>query len=188
MPGRGGAWPLRPPLRLPLLVMLGLLAAAPGPGAAADRAGERVRVATERLEVVLALDGGRPVTWRACRPSCLRAGAESGTSIRFTGDGDDPQPRLILHGPAGPIDLGRLRFAAELAPEGPVSRATLRTDLPVDCVRLEESFALSRDGYETTLTVRLARPRAAALPAPARPAPEGAPGRELLPAPGAGVA
>jgi YidC/Oxa1 family membrane protein insertase len=154
--------------------MLGLLAGAPGPGVAAEPTGERVRVATERLEVVLALDGGRPVTWRACRPSCLQAAAESGTSIRFTGDGDDPQPRLILHGPrghgpAGPIDLGRLRFTAELAPEGPLSRATLRTDLPVDGVRLEESFALSRDGYETTLTVRLVGPGAAAFAATARP-------------------
>ena len=165
-----------------------LLAGAPAPGVSADGTGELVRVATERLEIVLALDGGRPVTWRACRPSCLRADAESGTSIRFTGDGDDPQPRLILHGPAGPIDLGRLRFTAELAPEGPVSRATLRTDLPVDGVRLEESFALSRDGYETTLTVRLVGPGAAAFAATARPALEVAPGRELLPAPAAGVA
>jgi YidC/Oxa1 family membrane protein insertase len=168
--------------------MIGLVVSAPASGAAADRTGERVRVATERLEIVLALDGGRPVTWRACRPSCLRADAEAGTSIRFTGDADAPQPRLILHGPAGPIDLGRLRFTADLGPEGPVSRATLRADLPADGVRLEETFALSRDGYETTFTVRLVGPGAAALAATARPALELAPGRDLLPAPAAGFA
>ena len=72
---------------VPLLGLLGLLAGAPGPGVAAEPAGERVRVVTERLEVVLALDGGRPVIWRACRPSCLRADADAGTSIHFTGEG-----------------------------------------------------------------------------------------------------
>jgi hypothetical protein len=89
-----------------------LLAGAPAPGVSADGTGERVRVATERLEIVLAIDGGRPVTWRACRPSCLRADAESGTSIRFTGDGDTPQPRLILHGPGGPTGPRRARSPA----------------------------------------------------------------------------
>jgi hypothetical protein len=165
-----------------------LLAGAPAPGVSADGTGERVRVATERLEIVLALDGARPVTWRACRPSCLRADAESGTSIRFTGNGDDPQPRLILHGPSGPIDLERLRFTAEPAQEGPVSRVTLRADLPVDGVRLEESFAPSRDGYDTALTVRQLGPGAAAVAATARPALEVAPGRELRPPPAAGFA
>ncbi len=167
-------------------MMVLLLAGAPAPGVSADGTGERVRVATERLEIVLAIDGGRPVTWRACRPSCLRADAESGTSIRFTGDGDTPQPRLILHGPGGPIDLGRLRFTA--APEGPVPRVTIRADLPVDGVRLEESFAPSRDGYDTAVTVRLVGPGAAAFAATARPALEVAPGRELRPPPAAGFA
>ena len=69
MARRRGWRPLGAPLLFPLLAMLGLLAGAPGPGVAAEPTGERVRVATERLEVVLALDGGRPVTWRACRPS-----------------------------------------------------------------------------------------------------------------------
>ena len=184
MIGRRG----RRPLLLPLLLVIGLLAGAPGPGASADEAGGRVRVATERLEVVLALDGARPVTWRSCRPSCLRADAASGTSIRFTGDGDTPQPRLILHRPGGPIDLGQLRFTADPTGEGPVSRVTLRTALPVDGVRLEESFALSRDGYETALTVRLVGPGAAAFAETARPALEVASGRELLPAPAAGFA
>jgi YidC/Oxa1 family membrane protein insertase len=169
-------------------MMVLLLAGAPAPGVSADGTGERVRVATERLEIVLAIDGGRPVTWRACRPSCLRADAESGTSIRFTGDGDTPQPRLILHGPGGPIDLGRLHFTADRAPEGPVSRVTIRADLPVDGVRLEESFAPSRDGYDTAVTVRLVGPGAAAFAATARPALEVAPGHELRPPPAAGFA
>ncbi|HTI57126.1 MAG TPA: membrane protein insertase YidC [Verrucomicrobiae bacterium] len=175
------------PLLLRLPIVVGLLAGAPVPVAANETDG-RVRVATERLEVVLALDGARPVTWRACRPSCLRADAESGTSIRFTGAGDAAQPRLVLHGAGGPIDLGRLRFIADANGEDPASRVTLRTDLPVAGVRLEESFALSRDGYETALTVRLVGPGAAAFTATARPALEVAPGRDLLPAPAAGFA
>jgi len=165
-----------------------LLAAAPAPGIAADDAGGRVRVAALRLEIVLALDGARPVTWRACRPSCLRADAESGTSIRFTGEGHAPQPRLVLHGPGGPIDLDRLRFTVDRAGDGPAPRVTLRADLPVDGVRLEESFAVSAAGYETTLTVRLVGPGAAAFAATARPALEVAPGRDLSPPPAAGFA
>jgi YidC/Oxa1 family membrane protein insertase len=165
-----------------------LLAAAPISGIAADDAGGRVRVAALRLEIVLALDGARPVMWRACRPSCLRADAESGTSMRFTGEGDAPQPRLVLHGPRGPIDLDRLRFTVDRAGGGPAPRVTLRADLPVDGVRLEESFAVSADGYETTLTVRLVGPGAAAFAATARPALEVAPGRDLPPPPAAGFA
>src|SRR5260370_33316508 len=117
-------------------MMVLLLAGAPAPGVSADGTGERVRVATERLEIVLALDGGRPVTWRACRPSCLRADAASGTSIRFTGGGDGPQPRLILHGPAAPSDLGRLRFTPDLGQEGPVPPAPPRADRPGAAARL----------------------------------------------------
>ena len=71
MARRRGWWPLGAPRLLPLLGLLGLLAGTPGPGVAAAPAGERVRLTTERLEVVLAFDGGRPVTWRACRPSCV---------------------------------------------------------------------------------------------------------------------
>jgi YidC/Oxa1 family membrane protein insertase len=165
-----------------------LLAAAPVPRIAADEAGGRVRVAARRLEIVLALDGARPVTWRACRPSCLGADAGSGTSMRFTGEGGAPQPRLVLHGPGGPIDLDRLRFTVDRAGDGPAPRVTLRADLPVDGVRLEESFAVSADGYETTLTVRLAGPGAAAFAATARPALEVVPGRDLAPPTAAGFA
>ena len=192
MVGRPGWRPLLPPLLLRrlfrLLGVVGLLAGASVPGVSADETGGRVRVATERLEVVLALDGARPVTWRSCRPSCLRADAGSGTSIRFTGAGDTPQPRLVLHGPDGPIDPGRLRFTADQTEDGAASRVTLRTDLPVAGVRLEESFALSRDGYETALTVRLLGPGAVAFAATARPVLEVAPGPDLLPAPAAGFA
>jgi YidC/Oxa1 family membrane protein insertase len=165
-----------------------LLAAAPAPGIVADEAGGRVRLAALRLEIVLALDGGRPVTWRACRPSCVRADAESGTSMRFTGEGDARQPRLVLHGPGGPIDLDRLRFTVDRAGDGPAPRVTLRADLPVDGVRLEEAFAVSADGYETTLTVRLVGPGAAALAATARPTLEVAPGHDLAPPAAAGFA
>jgi YidC/Oxa1 family membrane protein insertase len=172
----------------PFLLAVALVAGVPAPGVSADEPGERVRVATERVEVVLALDGARPVAWRACRPSCLRADAGSGTSVRFTAEEDAPRPRLVLHGPGGPIDLGRLRFTADLAEDGPARRVTLRADLPVDGVRLEESFAVSRDGYETALTVRLLGPGAATFAATARPVLEVAPGRDLLPVPAGGFA
>ena len=39
------------------------------------------------------------VTWRSCRPSCLRADAGSGTSVRFTGDDDTA---AAAPGPARP--------------------------------------------------------------------------------------
>jgi YidC/Oxa1 family membrane protein insertase len=173
----------------PILLAVVLLAAVPArPSAADETEGGRVRVATERLEIVLALEGARPVTWRACRPSCLRADAGSGTSAGFTAEGGPPEPRLVLHGPAGPIDLGRLRFTADLGEASRSDRVTLRAELPVDGVRLEESFAISPSGYETALTVRLIGPGAAALAAAARPGLEVGPGGDILPVPAAGFA
>jgi YidC/Oxa1 family membrane protein insertase len=173
----------------PILLAAALLAGVSArPVPAEEAGGGRVRVAGERLDLVLSLDGARPVGWRACRPSCLRADAGSGTSVRFSAEGGTPEPRLILRGPSGPIDLGRLRFTADLAEDERGRRVTLRTDLPIEGVRLEESLVVSRDGYETALTVRLLGPGAAAFAAAARPTLEVGPGRDLLPVPAAGFA
>lgn len=171
----------------PVLLALAVLAAGPAAPAAADEDAGRVRLATERLEVVLALDGGRPVSWRACRPTCRAADAGSGVSLPFAAPGDEaPIPRFVLHGPQGPIDPGRLRFAPDPAGAGPARQATLRAGLPVDGVGIEESLALSPDGYETVLTVRLVGPAAPAFAAATRATLELGTGRSLEPPPAAG--
>jgi YidC/Oxa1 family membrane protein insertase len=161
------------------LLLAAMLVALPAP-AGAQPAGP-VRVVTERLEVVIDPAGGRPILWRACRPSCLRADAGSGTAVRFTAPGEASQPRLVLHTPAGRVPLDGLRFTAELAEDDRARRVTLRADLPLDGVRLEEEYALARDGYDTRLTVRLVGPGAAAVAAGLRPAIEITPGREMGP-------
>src|SRR6185503_13251944 len=137
-------------------------------------------------ELTLALDGARPVLWRACRPSCLRADAGDGTAVRFVIPGDGSTVRLVLDGRPGPSLLDRLRFVAEPTDDARTRGVTLRADLPIEGVRLEESFVLARDGYETALTVRLVGPGAAAYAARIAPALELAPGREIGPAPASG--
>jgi len=166
-------------------LLLAAALAAPARPAAAGTADE-VRVATERLELTLALDGARPVLWRACRPSCLRADAGDGTAVRFVIPGDGSTVRLVLDGRPGPSLLDRLRFVAEPTEDARTRGVTLRADLPIEGVRLEESFVLARDGYETALTVRLVGPGAAAYAARIAPALELAPGREIGPAPASG--
>jgi YidC/Oxa1 family membrane protein insertase len=166
-------------------LLLAAALAAPARPAAAGPADE-VRVATERLELTLALDGARPVLWRACRPSCLRADAGDGTAVRFVIPGDGSTVRLVLDGRPGPSLLDRLRFVAEPTEDARTRGVTLRADLPIEGVRLEESFVLARDGYETALTVRLVGPGAAAYAARIAPALELAPGREIGPAPASG--
>ena len=125
--------------------------------------------------------------WRACHPSCARADAGSGTSVRFVGPGDAPGVRLILRGGAPPVDLRALRFTAELG-DGARRTVTLEADLPVDGVRLVKSFEVSADGYEVVMTVRLTGPNAAAFMAGRCLELEIGAGRGLRPPPAAGFA
>ena len=166
---------------LPLLGLL-LLASAVTPRASADEAaGDRVRITTDRLDLVFSREGAELVAWRACHPTCAR-----GPSVRFAGD-DDPRPaRLILRGAGPPVDLQRLRFSADLSEDARARIATFQADLPGDDVRIVKSFEVARNGYEIVTTVRLLGPRAAALAASRRLVVELEPGRGLFPAPAAG--
>lgn len=166
------------------LLLAAVLAAPARPAAAGS--GDEVRVVTERLELTVALDGARPLVWRACRPSCLQADRGDGTAVRLIAPGDGSEVRLALDGPSGPLVLDRLRFAAEPTEDARTRGVTLRADLPVEGVRLEQAFVLSRDGYETGLTVRLVGPGAAAYATRVAPRLQIAPGGEIGPAPAAG--
>src|SRR5216684_294988 len=187
LPGRrrpvglgGPALPL-----LGLLVFLGPIV----PSVSAEKAGgNRVHVTTNRLDLLFSLDGASPVTWRACHPSCAQADAAAGTSMRFTGNDDSPQARLVLHGPGPAVDLQGLRFTADLSEDTRAQIVTFRSDLPVDGVRLVKSFAVSREGYEVVMTARLLGPNAAAFMAGRRLDLELDAGRGLFPAPAAGFA
>ena len=143
-----------------------------------------MRLTTERLDVAVSVDGADAVEWRACHPSC--AGAR--TSLRFVGEGDRPGVRLMLRGGGAPVDLRRLRFAADLA-EAPRSRtATLAAELPGTGVRLAKSFDVSRDGYEVVLIARVTGPDAGPFLAGRSLALEMGMGRGLDPPPTAGFA
>ncbi|HJW64157.1 MAG TPA: hypothetical protein VJ849_11710, partial [Actinomycetes bacterium] len=74
----------------PLVGLLLLAGAIAGPAAAEETSPSRVRLTTDRLDLVFALEGAGPVAWRACHPSCARADRASGTSVRFTGADDPP--------------------------------------------------------------------------------------------------
>ena len=124
------------------------------PAAADEPRGERVRVATERLDLTIALDGAVPVRWRACHPTCALVDAGSGTSVRFVDDGDPSVIRLRLRDSEPAVDLQRLRFTVELAEDERARIATFQSDLPVEGARLVTSFALSREGYEVVMTIR----------------------------------
>jgi YidC/Oxa1 family membrane protein insertase len=164
------------------------MGAALAPAAADEPRGERVRVATERLDLTIALDGAIPVRWRACHPSCARVDAGSGTSVRFVDAADPPVIRLSLRDGAPPVDLQRLRFTVQLGEDGRTRIATLQSDLTVEGVRLVTSFALSREGYEVVMTTRMIGPNAAAFMAGRRFDLELSAGRDLLPPPAAGFA
>ena len=155
---------------------------------AEDAHGRAVRLATARLDLALSIDGADPVEWRACHPSGARAGAGSGTSLRFVGDGDAPGVRLILRGDGPPVDLRALRFTADLA-EGARSRVvTLEADLPVEGVHLVRSYEVSRDGYEVALMVQVTGPNAVPFMAGRSLALEIGVGRGLDPPPAMGFA
>ncbi|HEV8225400.1 MAG TPA: membrane protein insertase YidC [Methylomirabilota bacterium] len=118
--------------------------------------------------------------WRACHPSCSSTGAGS-TSVSFTGEQDPPQARLELRDPVTGVDLARLRFTAELTEDSRARTATFEADLPGHGVRLVKRFAVSRDGYEVVLTVRLVGANAAAFMAGRRLDLELGAGRGLFP-------
>jgi YidC/Oxa1 family membrane protein insertase len=157
------------------------------PSGAAGGSGT-VRVAGNRVDLVLSLDGASPVVWRACHPSCAEADAGSGTSVRFTDERERPQPRLILGGPGPRIDLELLRFTAELAESARARTVTFQADLPVDGVRMVKSFEVDQDGYEVVMTARLSGPNALAFTAGRRLELELGAGRGLYPPPAAGFA
>jgi hypothetical protein len=117
----------------PTRAILGLLmlAGTIGSPVAADETGPtRVRLTTDRLDLVFALDGASPVAWRACHPSCAQASGPSGTAVRFTG-ADDPSPaRLSLRGPGPAVDLQRLPFTAAVTEDARARRVTFQSDLP----------------------------------------------------------
>jgi YidC/Oxa1 family membrane protein insertase len=175
----------------PALPLLGLLVFVGPivPSVWADEAGgNRVHVTTNRLDLQFSLDGARPVTWRACHPSCAQADAAAGTSVRFTRNDDPPQTRLVLRGPGLAVDLQGLRFTADVSEDTRARIVTFSSDLPVDGVRLVKSFAVAREGYEIVMTARLLGPNAAAFMAGRRLdlGVEAGPG--LFPAPAVGFA
>src|SRR5262249_49758583 len=94
------------------LVWLAALAGAPPPVSPPARDADRLRLTTERLDLVFALEGATPISWRACHPSCAAANGRA-VSISFAGAQDPPQARLRLTGAGTAIDLDRLRFTAE---------------------------------------------------------------------------
>ena len=170
----------------PLLGLLIFVCAIALPASADELSGDRVRITTNRLDLVFSLDGASPVAWRACHPSCALADVGQGTSVRFTGPDDPPQARLYLRGPGPPVDLQGLRFTAELTEGARARMVTFRSDLPGGGGRVTKSFEVSREGYEVAMTVRLSGETAAALTAGQRLELELGAGRGLLPAPAPG--
>ena len=186
----GLRWRRRPPgidrpTRL-LLALLLSLCAGTLPVSAEEAGADRVRITTDRLDLVISLAGASPVLWRACHPSCALADAASGTSLRFTGYDDPPQPRLVFRNPATPLDLQSLRFTAAVSEDARSRIVTFQSDLPVEGVRLTKTFEVSKEGYEVVMTVRLLGPNAAAFTMGRRLTLELEAGRGLVPAPAAG--
>jgi YidC/Oxa1 family membrane protein insertase len=175
---------IRPPR--PLLGLLLLVCATTLSVSAEELDGDRVRVTTNRLDLVFSLDGASPMLWRACHPSCAMAGAAAATSVRFTSDDDPPQARLYLRGPGPTVDLQRLRFTADLTEDARARMVTFRSDLPGGGVRMIKSFEISREGYEVVMTVRLSGEKAAAFMTGRRLELELGSGRGILPAPAPG--
>ena len=149
--------------------------------------GDRVRITTKQLDLLFSLEGASPIVWRACHPSCAPVDAAA-TSIRFTGEEDPPQARLSVRDPLPALDLRRLRFTAALTEDSRARIVTFQSDRPVDGVRLVKSFAVSKEGYEVVLTVRLLGPNAAALLTGRRLDLELGAGRGLFPPPAPGFA
>jgi YidC/Oxa1 family membrane protein insertase len=115
----------------------------------------RVRVTTDRLDLLFSLEGASPVEWRACYPSCAPADAATARSIRFTGPDDRPQPRLILRGPTTLVGFPPLRFTGTLTENARSRIVTFHSDLLAEGVRLVKTFEVSKEGYEVVMTARL---------------------------------
>jgi YidC/Oxa1 family membrane protein insertase len=184
------AWSRAPARRLASLVLACAVGAWAGasPAAAEEASARRVHVTTDRLDVAFALEGASPVAWRACHPSCARADAGSGTSVRFAAEDEPPQARLALRGAGARVDLQRLPFTVAVTEDPRARIVTFAADLPVEGVRLVKSFELSRDGYLTVMTVRVLGPNAVAFMDGRRLEIEMGAGRELFPPPAAGFA
>jgi len=170
------------------VALLWAMCAAASPVAADEVRGGRVRLAGNRAELVIALDGGTPVDWRACHPSCARADAGSGSALRFVTDGDPSPIRLIIRDLEPPIDPTALRYSAELSENELARIVTLQADLPAAGARLVKTFEVPRDGYKIVMTVRLEESSAAVFLSGARLELELSAGRGLLPLPAAGFA
>lgn len=140
-----------------------------------------VRVTTPHLDLLFSLDGANPLLWTATATS-------PPISVRFTDEGDPPLARLHLHGPGPSPDLQRLRFTAELTEDARARIVTFQSDLPVDGVRLVKSFAISKEGYEVVMTVRLRGPNAEQFMTGRRLDLELGVGRGLFPTPAPGFA
>jgi len=166
------------------LAVVASVAAAAGPVAAA--AGPRIT--TSRLDLGFAPDGAGPVWWRACNPSCAQADAGAGTSVAFANPGDVPPVRLVLRGPVAALDLQGLRSTTILAEDARARTVVFEAGLPAGGVRVARSFAISRDGYLTVMTVSILGPSAAEFMRGRRLEIELGPGRGLSPAPAAGFA
>ena len=151
-------------------------------------ADETVRVTTDRLDLVISLDGANPVVWRACYPSCARADAGAGTSVRFVDENEPPMIRVIGPNFDSPVDLQRLRYVADVREDDRTRIATFHAELPVGGIRFVKAFEVSRDGYQVVMTVRLEGSNAAAFMAGRRLELELHAGRGLLPPPAAGFA
>jgi hypothetical protein len=147
----------------PLVGLLLLVSAIASPVAADETGTTRVRLTTDRLDLLFALDGASPVAWRACHPSCALVEGASGSSVRFTGADDPPQARLSLRGPGPAPDLQRLRFTAAVTEDARARRVTFQSDLPGGRIRLVKAFEVSKDEYEVVMTVRLMGADAAAF-------------------------
>jgi YidC/Oxa1 family membrane protein insertase len=172
------------PLAAALLCAMG---AAVASVAAEEAPGGSIRLAGDRLELTIALEGAAPIAWRACHPSCAGADAGSGTFVQFA-DAGHPAIRLVVRDLEPPVDLQRLRFVADLGENERGRIATLQADLPVPGVRLVTSFEVSRDGYEVVMAARLVGSNAAAFMSGRRLELELDAGRALLPPPAAGFA
>ena len=155
--------------------------------AAGGAPGDTVRIAGNRVNLTVALEGAAPVEWRVCHPSCTGVDAGTAKAVRF-GDADHPPIRLIIRDLEPPIDLQRLRFAAEFAESDRARIATFQADLPLPGVRLVKSFEVPRDGYEVVMAARLVGPGAAAFMSGRRLEVEIDGGRDLLPPSAAGFA
>jgi YidC/Oxa1 family membrane protein insertase len=172
-----------------LLLLIGVGAS---PVSAEEVTGERIRVTANQLDLVFSLQNASPVIWRACHPSCssaqTTAGQATASSVGFTSEQDPPQARLELREAVPGLDLQRLRFTADLTEDARARIVTFQADLPVNGVRLVKSFAVSKEGYEVVLTVRLLGPKAAPFMAGRRLDLELGAGRGLFPSPAPGFA